>query len=184
MDARRCLPLGLLVQLFFLIWDPSGWDGVKEEGVSHLCSCAWVLGSLARAPDDDGVQARDSPARPPCPSSTPHRPHRHLSPRLQRVPQQPPSQLRLVHISLLALRGFRGAHVPPSLASHLTPSGRATKNPSEDSIDATICTGHRLPQCPEPPYGSRGSGKTELSRILHSSNQESPSQANSRVQIS
>lgn len=93
MSAKPYLPLRLLVQLFSLIWDPSqvvffilpvlDLEDVKEEGVSHLRA---RVGPLVRSPDDDGLQTRDASTRPSCSSSTPHRSHRHISSRIQRVP--------------------------------------------------------------------------------------------------
>lgn len=70
------------------------------------------------------------------------------------------------------------------LQTYLIPPGRATENTPGDPADTAICTWRRVPKCPEPPHGSRCSGKTELFRVLHSSNRESPSQANSQAQIS
>ncbi|KAG6376120.1 hypothetical protein JVT61DRAFT_2092 [Boletus reticuloceps] len=95
-----------------------------------------------------------------------------------------PHHIDLIAIFLLVFKEFRD-NLPPNfllciyrfllfevsevgassarLHTHLIRSGCTTENPPRDSLDTTIRTRHRVPQCPEPPYGFRRSGKTKLS---------------------
>lgn len=128
------------MEVFSLILDPSQWDDVKEEVASHLSSTMEY--------------------RPGTPPPVYHvlRPH-HIDLIavfllvFKEFHNNLPQNFLLFIYRFLLFEVSEVGLLPACSRNYLILSGRATKNPSGDPINTTICTGHRLPQCPESPHG-------------------------------